>query len=46
MFVRVLLAERMIDPARLMRTIKLLPTSTEDQDRLVSWVDGTIRELD
>jgi hypothetical protein len=45
MFVRVLLAERMIDPARLVRTIKLLPTSAEDQDRLVSWVDGTIREL-
>jgi hypothetical protein len=46
MFVRVLLAERMIGAGNLVRVIKLLPISAVEQDRLVTWVELTGRELD
>jgi hypothetical protein len=46
MFVRVLLTERMIEPTRLVWVIKLLPISTAEQDRLIAWVELTVRELD
>lgn len=44
-FVRVLLAERLIQTNRLVRVINLLPVPEDQRKRLSAWVDATAREL-
>lgn len=44
-FVRVLLAERMVTPRKLIARLRLLPVDAERRGRLVRWVDATAREL-
>jgi hypothetical protein len=44
-FVRVLLAERLIGPRKLIARIRLLPVEEETRLRLVRWVDLTAKEL-
>jgi len=44
-FVRVLLAEKMISPRKLIARIRLLPVGETERERLVKWVDITAREL-
>ena len=45
-FVRVLLVEGIIDPARLEGLMAMLPVSPEDQGRMLAWVSRTAEELD
>lgn len=44
-FVRVLLAERMIQPRELIARIELLPVPPDTRSRLIAWVKGTSGEL-
>lgn len=44
-FVRVLLLEKMVVPRKLISRIRLLPVSSAEQKRLVTWVDGTMRDI-
>lgn len=44
-FVRVLLAEKMVSPRKLIARIRLLPVDERERERLVRWVDITMREL-
>jgi hypothetical protein len=44
-FVRVLLAERLVSPEKLIRMINLLPVDPGEQARLIAWVDATVRDL-
>lgn len=44
-FVRILLSDRLISPRTLIARLRLLPCSTAEQERLVKWVDITMREL-
>jgi hypothetical protein len=45
-FVRVLLAGRLVKPAKLVRMLNLLPVDAAERARLIAWVDATARELD
>lgn len=45
-FVRILLAERLVRPRKLVARIRLLPVEPKERDRLVKWIDVTVRELD
>ncbi len=44
-FVRVMLAERLVDAEKLVACIQALPRSREEQERWIAWVRGTFREL-
>jgi hypothetical protein len=44
-FVRVLLADGMVSPRKLIARIRLLPIPAKEHTRLVQWVDGTTRDL-
>lgn len=47
-FVRVLLAEKLVKPAKLRTRMRQLPQAPDDVDRgmrLIRWVDRTAREL-
>lgn len=44
-FVRILLAERLVKPNRLVRMINLLSLDPATKARLTTWVDHTVREL-
>ncbi len=44
-FVRVLLAERLVRPRKLISRIRTLPLSEEERERRVMWVGRTFREL-
>lgn len=44
-FVRVLLRERYVTPRKLIARLRRLPRSNEERERLVTWVDLTMREL-
>ncbi len=44
-FVRVLLAEAMVRPRKLIERIQRLPLSEDRIHRLMLWVDTTVREL-
>lgn len=44
-FVRVLLADGLISPRKLITRLRLLPCPAAQQERLAKWVDITMREL-
>lgn len=44
-FVRVLLAEKLIGPRKLIARVRLLPVDEATRSRLVKWVDLTTKEL-
>lgn len=44
-FVRVLLAEKLITPRKLVARVHLLPIEHKDRMRLLRWIDLTMREL-
>lgn len=44
-FVRILLAERLITPRKLIARLRLLPLSSVEREQLVRWVDLTARDL-
>jgi hypothetical protein len=44
-FVRTLLAEKLLKPRTLIARIRLLPVDAVERERLVRWVDYTVREL-
>lgn len=44
-FVRVLLAQKMIKPRTLISRLRRLPKGERLKERLVIWVDRTVREL-
>jgi hypothetical protein len=44
-FVRVLLAEKLITPRKLIARVRRLPVDEKMRERLVLWVDRTVREL-
>lgn len=45
-FVRVLLAEKLITPRKLVARVHLLPIEHKERMRLLRWIDLTTRELD
>jgi hypothetical protein len=44
-FVRVLLTEKLISPRKLIARVRLLPVEETQRERLVRWIDRTMREL-
>jgi hypothetical protein len=44
-FVRVLLAEEMVTPRKLISRLRRLPRDGSERDRLVYWVSATVRDL-
>jgi len=44
-FVRVLLAQHLVRPAKLVRMLNLLPVEAAERARLIAWVDATVRDL-
>ena len=44
-FVRVMLANRLIRPNKLVGSVGLLPVADEERARLVEWVDATAKEM-
>ena len=44
-FVRVLLVESLIKPRTLIARVRQLPVADESKDRVVRWVDKTVRDL-
>jgi hypothetical protein len=44
-FVRVLLAQRLVKTAKLVRMLNLLPVAATERARLIAWVDATVRDL-
>lgn len=44
-FVRVLLAERLVSPRKLVARLRRLPVPAAEQERLIEWVHLTVQEL-